>query len=91
MGRGASLWEANVEPLKNFQAQYNTLKFIQTVKQATCEDHGVQVCKEHVFVHYAVQDWSDRVCEHEYWGRWFEGLEDTNEPFRASLKVVQSV
>lgn len=65
MGRSASLWEANVKPLKNFQAKLNTLRFMQAVKQATCEYHGVQVCEEHEFVHDAVQDCSNRVCEHE--------------------------
>lgn len=34
-------WEAHVRPLKIFQAKFNPLKFIWTVKQATHEDHGI--------------------------------------------------
>lgn len=44
-GEEVPLWEANIKPLKILQAKFNTLKFIQTVKWATCEDHGMQVCK----------------------------------------------
>lgn len=86
-----SLWQANVKPLKIFQAKFKTLNSIRTAKQATHEDHGMQVSEEHEFVHGVVPDCSNIVCEHECWGRWSEDLQDTNQPFRASPSAVQSI
>lgn len=63
------LFGRHVKTLKNFQAKFNTLKSIQILKQATLEDHEMQVCKEHEFVHDAVQDCSNRIYEHQRWGR----------------------
>lgn len=53
-GEPVSLWQANVKPLKIFQAKFNTLNSIRTAKQAACEDYWMQVCEQHEFVHDVV-------------------------------------
>lgn len=53
-GEGQSFWQASVNPSKIFQAKFNTLNSVQTVKQATREEYGMQVCEEREFVHDVV-------------------------------------